>query len=858
MKRKIGLGLFFLFIVGQLSLPVFSLAAAPITGLEKVSEFKAENLLDLLNNKIDLKSFLGKPVKIPLTFSGEEADSLYLIPPQFFVDQKTQKITVTPTRTIYLADGKNISNEKIRYVRDELEKELNKIMNEKKDLLDKLRAVILNQSLSNEQLQAKFKELKLDPNQSSWIEWLLPFVKAEDSSNIDMGALQDLLTKTQSSTGAATESLTQEDALAEIVSSDNTKSRELLSLLLLLLIYKNAIAEADNTDKTTCVTKGGEWVSEQCVYPEEEAVSADEKNICSESGGEWKTDFSQRKICMASCDATDDDCTEKIVKDEVSRSGCICPTDQCVTAAGDCATKSESSKDKDEDEIPDSSDKCPSTKDQGDGVNMNESSADYGCSCADLQAKGRIQQRQCPGGGCEGAYLVQYNQSSGTDSCQNGVVSQFNCVANRYPSQQCQQTTQNNNNNQNQNQNSNSWQDMLKDLMGNKNNGNGGGQQGGGQQGGGDQGGGDQKSGCSSCGPQESPGQQQKPGQQQQTSTEQKTQPVSSMEQFFQGKEALSNVQGAINDFYKSGEGVVKNPEDASKFSNAMDEFYKNNPGATKEQVREAANQWISDNLAPGDKVPSAERAEMYNQIGKATTGGAATGEEFVVDRGDEKFKYNPDGSTTVTRDGETKTYDKDGKEIPGPTAKAAESGWDTAAGAGGKPPFRTAANTDNLTDDGIKGDPSPVTGDEQGFWDKYNQPGVDYNSKEFTEDAFKRTIFDESGIGTNGETGFKIMAREAEAMRNDPSLPPLAEPYVGTPGSGEGYNDTNFGSKELEGLEKYYTGLGMSPEEITKFIEKLVKREPSTEGDDPGAKKEEQEAPEPEGGEPTTTTSTE
>ena len=336
MKKKISFIILSFILTGQSVLCSSALAVNPSSSLQKVTEFKAENLTELLDRKIDLKSFLGKPVKIPISFDEGKTDSLFLIPPQFFIDQKTQKITVTPTRTIFLANGKNVSDEKIKYIRDELERELNKIMNEKKDLLDKLRAVILNQSLTKEQLEKKFKELKLDPNKSSWIEWLLPFVKAEETPGVDIEALQSILSQTQGETGSATENLSQDDALAEIISSDDTKSRELLSLLLLLLIYKNAIAEADNTDKTDCIAKEGEWVNEQCVYPEEEAVSADEKKICTEGGGEWKTGFSQRKICMALCGATDDDCTDKIVKDEISRSGCIFPADQCVTAAGDC------------------------------------------------------------------------------------------------------------------------------------------------------------------------------------------------------------------------------------------------------------------------------------------------------------------------------------------------------------------------------------------------------------------------------------------------------------------------------------------------------------------------------------------
>ncbi len=842
MKRKISFGLFIFFLIGQLSLPVFSLAAEPITGLKKVSEFKADDLLNLLNSKIDIKSFLGKPVKIPLTFEGGATDSIYLVPPQFFIDQKTQKITVTPTRTMYLADGKSVSEEKIKFVRDELEKELNKIMAEKKDLIEQLRAALLNQSFSKEQLQAKFK-IKLDPEQSSWLEWFLPFVKAEDdinaNTNIDIDALQQLLTQTQTSTGTATEGLTEDDALAEIISSDNPKSRELLSLLLLLLIYKNAIAEADNTDKTTCLAKGGEWIAEKCAYPETEAVSADEKKTCTESGGEWKSDFSQRKICMAFCGATDDGCTDKILEEKIGRSGCICPTGQCVTAAGDCLAQDDSKKDKDEDEIPDSVDKCPNTKDQGDGVNLNESSADYGCSCADLQAKGRIQQRQCPGGGCDGAYLVQYNQSSGTDSCQNGVISQFNCVANRYPSQQCQ-PPQNNNNNQNQNKNdNNSWQDMLKDLMGNKDNGNGGGQQGGGQQGGGDQGGGDQKSGCSSCG--------QQPQQ-----TEQQKQEI---ERRINELPNLTEKDDEI--FDKALEELNKKAENTDLTQEQYDQEYQRLRDEQFDRQLVELNRQAENTAMTQDQYDAKlQQIETQRDQGKPVQS--------------ETNSTSPDGSTTTTK------YDPNGKQVE--TSTTEPSMWDYPQDSkepSSQPPGSTKPMDDTIVNpnigpsspriernpdgslkkigdvDVVEASYTPITGtDTRTDTEKMN----DWWSNPTNNDIVGSSLFDNNRALSEGD--FDIFSQQAEAMRQDLRLPELEKPYIGTPESNNSlptnpandpgwgsYNDTNFSSDELRYLEKYYTGLGMSPEEIKELINSFLS-EKTGPGDPQGAEEQEDKAP--------------
>jgi hypothetical protein len=104
---------------------------------------------------------------------------------------------------------------------------------------------------------------------------------------------------------------------------------------------------------------------------------------------------------------------------------------------GSKTTNSKNTKDADDDGVPDGQDKCAKSTSDGSGlVNQNPSSPDYGCNCAQIQAKGGYQQQTtCPGQSCSTSFLVTYTQTPG--SCNNGNATQPQCVANQTPDQNC-------------------------------------------------------------------------------------------------------------------------------------------------------------------------------------------------------------------------------------------------------------------------------------------------------------------------------------------------------------------------------------------------------------------------------------
>jgi len=390
-------------------------------------ELKGKDFAYFLDSRFDLKSFMNKPVRLPVAsdnpdgIPGGDEDFLYIYPPEFYFSPKTGKISVIPSKIMYFASGQSVNENRVRYLRSDLQKKVAELLQEKKTEIESLKAVIVKQQSKRYQTVG----LLITPDKKIAGLWgqvfSLPVVHAEGTDATELTNLVSDLQQQISNQSTDNGSLSEDDAIEQVISSDDSKTREMLSLLLLLLIYKNAMAEPVTDLKAQCLAVGGEWLNEKCsvdstTTSETNSVTAlGTQKICEESGGTWKAEYPLRKVCMARCEATDDKCTESILAEEVANKGCVCPEGACVTAVGDCLMKDSSKEDKDEDEIPDGTDKCPNSKDVSSGVSMNEQSENYGCTCSDLQARGKIQQRQCPGSACDGYYMVTYAQSSGTD-----------------------------------------------------------------------------------------------------------------------------------------------------------------------------------------------------------------------------------------------------------------------------------------------------------------------------------------------------------------------------------------------------------------------------------------------------------
>ncbi len=477
-------------------------------------ELKNQDFASFLDRNFDIQSFMSKPVRLPLASDnpdgvpGGDQDFLYIYPPEFFFSEKTGQISTLPSKIMYFGSGQKINDNRARYFRSDLQKKVVELLENKKDQVESLRAVIVKQSAKRYRqigLMTDYSQ-KLGCNQSNEQESLLEKIfslkkaQAEETNATELTNLVSDLQNQISDQATGATDYSQDDAIEKIIGSGDSQTREMLSLLLLLLIYKNALAEPQTDLKTQCVEAGGEWVNETCSVDVNSSAGSNvtalgTKKICEESGGTWKTEYPMRKVCMAMCGAKDDECTDRILANEIANKGCVCPDGSCVTAVGDCLAQDASKTDKDEDEIPDGVDKCPKSKDVESGVNMNDQSENYGCTCADLQAKGKIQQRQCPGSACDGSYMVTYAQSSGTDTCEMGNIIAFSCVANRTADQNCQKAAESDKKDDEKKEDNMDWMKMLQQLMQGGGGGQGGGSGGGSGGGGGGGGGGNPNTG---------------------------------------------------------------------------------------------------------------------------------------------------------------------------------------------------------------------------------------------------------------------------------------------------------------------------------------------------------------------------
>jgi len=315
------------------------------------------------------------------------------------------------------------------------------------------------------------KELKSELNLNSLI---LKNAKAED---LDTNSLLDLL---------STEG------------EDNT-----LMFLLLIILFLLEYYEGNLGGQQTCTEQGGDWVNEGCVNEDkdqcvdsggtwmkfnndcladkakcsgddgtcgenfnpvwscscsddkcyEDGMCIDKENsrkeACEDTEGTWKEFNSVTTLCLERCSSTSSQCSsnpegilgENYPLDDMK--GCDCPTDKCLSAAGECIDDTEG--DDDEDGVKNKDDRCPDTP-YGEQVNTQIGSQDAGCSCSQLEANGRVNKnRQCPADQCECSgtgssvegYWVDY-PDSGSDTCSAGIITEYSCSPlSRQPKQEC-------------------------------------------------------------------------------------------------------------------------------------------------------------------------------------------------------------------------------------------------------------------------------------------------------------------------------------------------------------------------------------------------------------------------------------
>ncbi len=446
----------------------------------------AMDSLDIFR-RINLSSYLDKPVKIPLR-NGKEEDLLVIHPPKIL-----NKTTSLPLRTTLFSAGNIPNEENLRFAKD-IEGQINAIAENNQTLLEILR------NLTESSLQVSVK------NDDELIKLLIQKVQAEESSGTETLDTNPLLTED------SVTSLTGEALSGDGASSSQT--RQLLVILLLLLYMNQALASSLNEEKTVCIESGGEWIGGKCFnenaekceenggqwklfknacYVEKQicgnsnrdcsnyngdpassiwsgstsnlnsndnnsqsiygcacnsAKCLDEEtltcvpkentkeNLCEKSGGEWREFSSAEELCLMHCGETNDNCSGATFNDNYNwessdgsteaRENCDCGKDKCLSPSGKCIKKTETDADDDKDGVSNKFDKCANTP-QGETVNNIENDQNRGCSCNQLATMGKVPKVYCPPDGCEGNYLVRYDRTAmNQPQCQNGVIQQQN------------------------------------------------------------------------------------------------------------------------------------------------------------------------------------------------------------------------------------------------------------------------------------------------------------------------------------------------------------------------------------------------------------------------------------------------
>jgi len=504
------------FFVSSYFLPAAAQAEFFDRGTTSSFTYQTDTLRNL--EMINVRSFLGKPVQIPLESNnpqgvpGGDRDYVIVYPPKVLNANAS-----IPLRAIYFSSGKEIDEKSVKYVQN-IEQYINSVGNNNPVLLE----IIKN--LLEKNLRVSVKDEK------SFLSLLFNQVHAEDTET------NPLVSENGN------------DNQDTSLDTSNPQTKQLLVLILLLLILNQSMAESINKDKENCQTMGGEIVNGECVSEEKNAcednggnfrkfndqcsldkqscgnedlqcssssssnywsdnsndnedtsvygcacpkdkcledgvcISQDngQKQVCENSGGRWRSFFSQEELCMQKCDVTQTECRGAWSGGDTGATGdlmgCDCSSN-CLAPSGACIEKDKTKDDDDKDNVPNGQDRCPNTP-QGEAANNVSGSPDQGCSCSQLQNMGRIQkpQQQCPPDGCDDRYMVRYDRSAQNNPngvCQNGIIQQQQntgtCpVISREPTDQCERDADR----RNANNNNNSLEDLLNRLLNNGNNNN--------------------------------------------------------------------------------------------------------------------------------------------------------------------------------------------------------------------------------------------------------------------------------------------------------------------------------------------------------------------------------------------------
>lgn len=190
-----------------------------------------EDLLSLMQNNVDLASYIGKPAHLaipsenPGQVPGGDLDYLYVYPPQFYYIQKLDRFISTPIKTIYLASGWSISQNRASYIVNDYEKSINSAFSDKQTLLADLKNTLLDQ-LKNKVAVAE------DPS-DSLAERIFPQALA-DTTSPDPG-----------------QSVNTNDLLQKLLTSNNPGVSELLEVLLLELKGDSVLPQASQVSQNS-------------------------------------------------------------------------------------------------------------------------------------------------------------------------------------------------------------------------------------------------------------------------------------------------------------------------------------------------------------------------------------------------------------------------------------------------------------------------------------------------------------------------------------------------------------------------------------------------------------------------------
>jgi len=316
------------------------------TGVFLISEVKAELFkkeaksdfryqADSLENfkRINLPSFFGKPVKIPLESAnpeqapGGDRDYIIIYPPRAL-----NKNTSIPLRAIYFSSGKNIDEESAGYVRN-IEAYVNSVANNNPAALE----IIKNFLQSDLRLSIK--------DSGSLLSLLISYAKAQDESSTDLNPLLS---------GSSGEDLASQ---IENLDTADPEVKQLLTLVLLLILTNQSLAESLNKDKEDCLQMGGEWMNNECL--------SEEKTTCEDNDGNFRLFENQCLADQQKCGNEDLQCDDSGTgiddnssytdysdfsaysdyndntnnNEDLSVYSCACKKDQCLNDDGICVDK---------------------------------------------------------------------------------------------------------------------------------------------------------------------------------------------------------------------------------------------------------------------------------------------------------------------------------------------------------------------------------------------------------------------------------------------------------------------------------------------------------------------------------------